>query len=57
MHDASLWALCLPDIAKAFGGRMAVDGVSLPVKPDERRALLGPNSVGKTVLLHLISGE
>jgi ABC-type branched-subunit amino acid transport system ATPase component len=31
MPDASLWALCLSDISKAFGGLLAVDGVSLQV--------------------------
>jgi branched-chain amino acid transport system ATP-binding protein len=57
MRHESLWALCLADVSKAFGGIVAVDGVSLQVTPGERRALLGPNGAGKTTLFHLISGE
>jgi branched-chain amino acid transport system ATP-binding protein len=57
MPHESLWALCLADVSKAFGGIVAVDGVSLQVTPGERRALLGPNGAGKTTLFHLISGE
>ena len=57
MRDASLAALCLSDISKAFGGLMAVDSVSLQVKPRERPALLGPNGARETTLFHLISGE
>ncbi|MBI4607707.1 MAG: ABC transporter ATP-binding protein [Candidatus Rokubacteria bacterium] len=50
-------ALSLTDVSKAFGGLHAVDGVSLEVKPGERRAIIGPNGAGKTTLFNLISGE
>jgi branched-chain amino acid transport system ATP-binding protein len=50
-------ALSLANVSKAFGGLRAVDGVSLEVKPGERRAIIGPNGAGKTTLFSLISGE
>jgi branched-chain amino acid transport system ATP-binding protein len=50
-------ALSLANVSRAFGGLRAVDGVSLEVKPGERRAIIGPNGAGKTTLFSLISGE
>jgi branched-chain amino acid transport system ATP-binding protein len=49
--------LALENVSRAFGGLKAVDGVSLTIKPGERRAVIGPNGAGKTTLFNLISGE
>lgn len=52
-HDG---LLDLRTVTKAFGGVMAVDGVSATIPRGEIRALIGPNGSGKTTLLNLISG-
>jgi branched-chain amino acid transport system ATP-binding protein len=57
MIAATVPALGLADVSKAFGGLRAVDGVSLSVAAGERRAIIGPNGAGKTTLFSLISGE
>jgi sulfate-transporting ATPase len=44
------------NIRVQFGGVVAVDGVSLDVKPGEIHGLIGPNGSGKTTLIDAISG-
>jgi branched-chain amino acid transport system permease protein len=43
-------------LRKAFGGVVAVDGLSLELARGETAALIGPNGSGKTTALRLISG-
>ena len=43
-------------LAKEYGDRRVVDGVSLHVKPGEIVGLLGPNGAGKTTTFNMIVG-
>jgi ABC-type branched-subunit amino acid transport system ATPase component len=43
-------------VTKRFGGLIAVQNVSLELRPGEVHGLIGPNGSGKTTLLNLISG-
>lgn len=43
-------------LTKKFGEKIAVDGVSLAIKPKEIFALIGPNSSGKTTIIKTIVG-
>jgi len=43
-------------VAKAFAGRQIVTDFSLRVQRGERVALVGPNGVGKTTLLRILTG-
>lgn len=53
---SSAFALELQNVNKRFGGRKAVDDVSLTIEVGELRGLIGPNGAGKTTILKLITG-
>ena len=40
----------------AFGGVVALDGVSFKVEPGQIKAIIGPNGAGKTTLFNMVSG-
>lgn len=49
-------AIRLRGLTKAFGDRVAVDGMSLEVAPGELFGFLGPNGAGKTTTIRLLTG-
>ena len=46
----------LDAVSKAFGATLAVDRVSLAVRPGEFYSLLGPSGCGKTTTLRIVAG-
>jgi spermidine/putrescine transport system ATP-binding protein len=49
-------AVSVQGLRKAYGDTVALDGVSLDVRPGEFLTLLGPSGCGKTTLLRLLAG-
>ncbi|HEY1252578.1 MAG TPA: ABC transporter ATP-binding protein [Thermoanaerobaculia bacterium] len=49
--------LAIRDLSKSFGGRKALDGVTLDLLPGETLGLLGPNGAGKTTLVRSVAGR
>jgi sulfate-transporting ATPase len=48
--------LSIEDLSVRFGSVVAVDGVSLEVRPGEVVGLIGPNGAGKTTLIDAVTG-
>jgi putative spermidine/putrescine transport system ATP-binding protein len=55
-EEASVAAVRLRDVHKAYGDVRAVDGVDLTVGRGEFFTMLGPSGSGKTTLLRIIAG-
>jgi branched-chain amino acid transport system ATP-binding protein len=45
------------DLTIAFGGHVAVNGVSLQVEANQFKSIIGPNGAGKTTFFNLLSGQ
>jgi simple sugar transport system ATP-binding protein len=51
-----LAAFALHDISKRYGTVLALDGVSLTLRPGQIHGILGENGAGKSTLLNILFG-
>lgn len=55
--DPTVHVLAVRGARKQFGETIALDGLSLELRPGELLGLLGPNGAGKTTLVRAIAGR
>src|SRR5690349_19416481 len=48
--------LTVAGLSKAYGGNVLFQSISFQVDPGDRIGLVGPNGIGKSTLLEIISG-
>ena len=56
VHAGPVPALSIRGLAKRFGGKIAVDGISLDVPAGSFFGIVGPNGAGKTTTLSMATG-
>jgi NitT/TauT family transport system ATP-binding protein len=54
--DATRPAIRIRDLVKSFGSLLAVDHVSVDIRPGEFFMIVGPSGCGKTTLLRILAG-
>ena len=54
--DAARPAIRIRDLVKSFGSLVAVDHVSVDIRPGEFFMIVGPSGCGKTTLLRILAG-
>ncbi len=54
--NAKAMQLEVENLSRAFGGLVAVDGVSVKFPPNKVHGIIGPNGAGKTTFINVLSG-